>query len=57
MKKLKSGIYKVLCTLAVLGGGVNLAGATVKPASIFTDHMVLQQQTNVAIWGWGKPSA
>ena len=34
-----------------------IASATVKPASIFTDHMVLQQQSNVAIWGWAKPSA
>jgi len=33
-----------------------IAWATVKPASIFTDHMVLQQQSNVAIWGWAKPS-
>ncbi|AZI26926.1 sialate O-acetylesterase [Pedobacter sp. G11] len=33
-----------------------IASATVKPASIFTDHMVLQQQSNVAIWGWAKPS-
>nr|WP_315422899.1 sialate O-acetylesterase [uncultured Pedobacter sp.] len=33
-----------------------VASATVKPASIFTDHMVLQQQNNVAIWGWAKPS-
>lgn len=33
-----------------------LASASVKPASIFTDHMVLQQQSNVAIWGWAKPS-
>ncbi|MBC6109448.1 sialate O-acetylesterase [Pedobacter fastidiosus] len=33
------------------------AFATVKPASIFTDHMVLQQQSNVAIWGWAKPSS
>jgi sialate O-acetylesterase len=31
--------------------------ATVKLASIFTDHMVLQQQSNVSIWGWAKPSA
>lgn len=23
--------------------------------SIFGDHMVLQQQSNVPIWGWGKP--
>ncbi|MFC3563001.1 sialate O-acetylesterase [Pedobacter jamesrossensis] len=34
-----------------------IASATVKPASIFTDHMVLQQQSKVAIWGWAKPSA
>lgn len=34
-----------------------IASATVKPASIFTDHMVLQQQSNVALWGWAKPSA
>ena len=34
-----------------------IASATVKPASIFTDHMVLQQQSNVAIWGWAKASA
>lgn len=33
-----------------------IASATVKPASIFTDHMVLQQQSKVAIWGWAKPS-
>lgn len=32
------------------------AFAKVKPASIFTDHMVLQQQSNVALWGWAKPS-
>ncbi|KLT64391.1 9-O-acetylesterase [Pedobacter sp. BMA] len=33
-----------------------IASATIKPASMFTDHMVLQQQSNVAIWGWAKPS-
>ena len=31
------------------------AFAKVKPGSIFTDHMVLQQQSNVALWGWAKP--
>ncbi|MDN3587643.1 sialate O-acetylesterase [Pedobacter aquatilis] len=36
---------------------VFIANATVKPASIFTNHMVLQQQSNVAIWGWAKPSS
>jgi len=33
-----------------------ITSAMVKPASIFTDHMVLQQQSKVAIWGWAKAS-
>jgi Domain of unknown function (DUF303). len=28
-----------------------------KPASIFTDNMVLQQQSDVAVWGTDKPGA
>ena len=28
-----------------------------KPAGIFTDNMVLQQQSKVAIWGWSKANA
>ncbi|SFH24866.1 sialate O-acetylesterase [Pedobacter insulae] len=30
------------------------ASAKVKLVSIFTDHMVLQQQSNIALWGWAK---
>jgi len=26
-------------------------------ANLFTDHAVLQQQSTVSIWGWGKPRA
>lgn len=33
---------------------LSTASAKVKLASIFTDHMVLQQQSNVPIWGWAK---
>jgi len=33
------------------------ASAKVKLVSIFSDHMVLQQQSNVALWGWAKPSS
>lgn len=46
--KLKLILFLILCS--------SIASATVKPASIFTDHMVLQQQSNVAIWGWAKPA-
>jgi sialate O-acetylesterase len=31
------------------------AGAQVKLAGLFTDNMVLQQQTQVPVWGWDKP--
>jgi len=50
---------KFLKTILIFGliTFVIAANATVKPASIFTNHMVLQQQSNVAIWGWAKPSA
>ncbi|MDG1733231.1 MAG: sialate O-acetylesterase [Thalassotalea sp.] len=29
--------------------------AEVKPATLFTDNMVIQQQTEAAIWGWAEP--
>ncbi|TRX53865.1 sialate O-acetylesterase [Thalassomonas sp. M1454] len=32
------------------------AFAKVKPANLFTDNMVIQQQTDAAIWGWAEPS-
>src|SRR5271156_4876466 len=31
--------------------------AQVKLAGLFTDNMVLQQQTAVPVWGWDKPGA
>ncbi|TKC10141.1 sialate O-acetylesterase [Pedobacter polaris] len=51
MNNLKTFLAILAC---FVGFGAN---ATVKPASIFTDHMVLQQQSNVAIWGWAKPAS
>lgn len=51
-KKMK---LKLIIFLAIV---INAnAFALVKPASIFTDHMVLQQQSNVPIWGWAKPTS
>lgn len=29
--------------------------AAVRPASVFTDHMVLQRDTPVPVWGWAEP--
>ncbi|UKT64231.1 sialate O-acetylesterase [Pedobacter mucosus] len=33
----------------------NFVFGDVKLAALFQSHMVLQQQENVMIWGWGKP--
>lgn len=35
--------------------GSTRTNAQPKLASIFTDNMVLQQQTDVLVWGWDKP--
>lgn len=40
--------------LGVLFSGVACAQAKLKPASLFTDNMVLQQQSQVPVWGWYK---
>lgn len=42
-----------LLTLAALALP-SLAGAATLPA-LFADHMVLQQNTTIKVWGWGKP--
>jgi sialate O-acetylesterase len=33
------------------------ASATIQLPTFFSDGMVLQQQTNAALWGWAKPKA
>ncbi len=38
-----------------LVGSAGLLHAEVKPASLFTDHMVLQQQVPVPVWGTAAP--
>ena len=45
----------VLLCLSCLVGFFFFSNATVSLASVFTDNMVLQQQTNAAIWGWATP--
>ncbi|MEX0321057.1 MAG: sialate O-acetylesterase [Puniceicoccaceae bacterium] len=47
MKYLK--IFAVVCILS------NLSNADVSLARLFCDHMVLQQNTENAIWGWAEP--
>lgn len=49
MKKLNLAV----CVFAILFS--TKVYCDVKPASIFCDHMVLQQKSNVPIWGWALP--
>lgn len=41
----------MLCVLAIS------ANATLKLASLLTDNMVLQQQTEARLWGWAEPNS
>lgn len=49
--------FKLILSLLVYMAIVSQVSAKVKPASIFTDHMVLQQQTNASLWGWARSGA
>jgi len=48
---------KLLFIAATLGLMSFKANAQVKLAALFTDGMVLQQQTTVPVWGWDKSGA
>jgi sialate O-acetylesterase len=54
MKKLKTIISRSGTTVLFLTFFIGSSFAAIKPASIFTDHMVLQQKADVAIWGWAN---
>jgi sialate O-acetylesterase len=43
---------KALCALLLCIGS---ARADVKPAALFGDHMVIQQDKSVPVWGWADP--
>ena len=49
--KMTFRLYSLLLLLLASINGM----AKVKLPYFFADNMVLQQQTNAAIWGWAKP--
>ena len=53
---MKTIMKKVLFFAALLSLTFRLE-AKVKPASLIGDGMVLQQQSEVRLWGWAKPNA
>jgi len=50
MTSIKSIAGRSLVLLITLGA-ISVQ-ADVNPAALFTDNMVIQQQTDAAIWGW-----
>ena len=49
--------YKKLFGVLCLGMLPFLVNAQPKLAALFTDNLVLQQQSTVQVWGWDKPTA
>ncbi|MDR1951300.1 MAG: sialate O-acetylesterase [Bacteroidales bacterium] len=45
----------ILTLICILFAGLNMR-ADVKLSAIFSDNMVLQQQSQVDVWGWAKPN-
>jgi sialate O-acetylesterase len=46
---------QLFCFASVLASFAQTALADVKLPAIFSDHMVLQQETTVPVWGWAEP--
>ena len=45
----------VICLAFLIALGAISAKADVKPAALFADNMVIQQQSDAAVWGWADP--
>lgn len=53
MKRAIDLCFACLCFVVFLDGEVH---ADVKLPAVFNNNMVLQQQSEVAVWGWAKPN-
>ena len=45
----------LLLCLTLLSSLTGYARNTLRVAHIFSDHMVLQRESFVPVWGWGEP--
>jgi sialate O-acetylesterase len=48
-------MWKVVGAVLVLGGLAGVARAEVKLPAVFGEHMVLQREMPVPVWGWAAP--
>lgn len=49
-------MYKKIIVLLVLVSYTSIANATVILPPVLSDHMVLQQNSEVTLWGWANPT-
>jgi len=42
--------------MLVLGGPLSIGLAQVRVSALFGDHMILQRDRPIVVWGWGTPS-
>ena len=54
---MKGTMKRIIFILTLLLSSVLLRAEDLRVAHIFSDHMVLQRETTVPVWGWGKPGA
>ena len=50
-RRFTKGILLLAAVCSMLAA-VGTAGAEVRPAKVFADHMVLQREMKVPVWGW-----
>jgi sialate O-acetylesterase len=46
----------LLVMMLVLGGPLSIGLAQVRVSALFGDHMILQRDRPIVVWGWGTPS-
>ena len=46
---------KLITILALLFSAALLQAQNLRVAHIFSDHMVMQRDTQAPVWGWGEP--
>src|SRR6185436_390436 len=56
MIALRHSLKMTLCVILFFSFN-NTASASIRLPSFFSDNMVLQQQTDAAIWGWAEPNS
>jgi sialate O-acetylesterase len=45
----------LLMMILVLGGPLSIGLAQVRVSALFSDHMILQRDRPIVVWGWGTP--